>query len=1167
MTADDRQPILVRLLGPVRAWRGEAELALGAPRRRAVLALLAMRANRAVSRDELIDGIWGEDPPASSVNALHGYVAGLRTALEPHRARRAPGRMLLPSGPGYLLRLEAGQLDAEVFGQHLAAAQELRAGGDLAGAARSLDAGLRLWQSAPLSGIAGPWAEIERIRLGEQRLTAIEERGDVMLALGRHAEAAAQLAGLVREHPLREQFRGQLMLALYRCGRQAEALAAFADSRRVLVKELGIEPGAELRRLHERILAADVTLDPPAAPSARVASASWEQERPVPAQLPGDIAAFTGRARELAALHRLLAAEDGEQASGGRARAMVISALSGTAGVGKTALAVHWARRVADEFPDGQLYVNLRGYDPGQPMPPADALARFLRALGWAGQDIPLDVEERAAAYRTLLHGRRVLVVLDNAATVEQVRPLLPGSPSCLVVVTSRDSLAGLVAGHGAQRIELDSLPLTDAAALLRALIGERAEAEPDAVATLAAQCARLPLALRVAAELAAASPGISIGHLTGELADEQRRLDLLDAGGDARTSVRGVFSWSYRHLPADAARAFRLAGLHPGPDLDAHAVAALTAVPLDQARDVLARLARAHLVQSARPGRYAMHDLLRSYASQLAAAEDGADDRQAAMTSLFDYYLGTAASAMDALIPAERSRRPRIPPPPTAAPTMADPAAARQWLDIERTALLAVAAHTASCGWPHHATRLAATLFRYLATGGHNAEAIVLHAHALAAARQLGDRAAEATTLVSLGEVEWRLGRCPQGADLYDQALTLFREIGDRAGEAQVHGNLALIAWRQGRFGQASSHYERSLTAFRQIGDRTGEARALDNLGAICWRQGRYQQAAGYHQRALAVSSPCPSAARSVTGPARPRHCPISAASACGRAAIRRPQATTWRRLPCSGRSATGTARPRRSTATARCCSPSASRASPAPTTPPRSLWPTRWAISTSRPALTTAWPAPGRPAATSARPAATGCVPWPSTPISTSRKPTRSVPGWPRPAGQTPATSSPWRCRDQRRGRVWLRPGHPGTREIAVLRGGFKQLPVRAQDRPAAVEQENPVRALRGAYPVGDHDEGAIALRECPLYPCLRREVEVAGRLVKNHQGGTGQIDAPGRDQLPLAVGQDALRAAEHRLVPAEPVHQGGQAQGRAARVEFGGARAGVQVGKVLA
>ena len=854
MTADDGEPLLVRLLGPVRAWRGDQELALGASRRRAVLGLLAIRANRVVSRDELVDGIWGEDPPASSVNALHGYVAGLRTVLEPRRARRAPGRVLVASGPGYTLRLEAGQLDTEVFGEHLAEAHGLRARGDLAGAARSLDAGLRLWQSTPLSGIAGPWAQIERFRLGEQRLTAIEERVEVMLALGRHAEAAAQLAGLVVEHPLRERFRGQLMLALYRCGRQAEALAAFADSRRVLSKELGIEPGAGLRRLHERILDADATLDPPSVPSAGSVAARREQEHPGPAQLPGDVDAFTGRTQELAALHRLLAAAGGQPGTGGRARAMVISAVSGTAGVGKTALAVHWARRVADEFPDGQLYVNLRGYDPGQPMPPADALAGFLRALGRAGQDIPLDVEERAAAYRTLLDGRRVLVVLDNAATVEQVRPLLPGSPSCLVVVTSRDSLAGLVARHGAHRIDLDSLPPGDAAGLLRVLIGERADAEPGAVAALATQCARLPLALRVAAEFAVANPEISIGHLTGEFADEQGRLDLLEAGGDARTSVRGVFSWSYRHLPADAARAFRLAGLHPGPDLDAYAVAALTATTLNHARDVLARLAQAHLIQCGRPGRYAMHDLLRSYARQLAAAEDDADVRQAAMTSLFDYYLGAAASAMDALVPAERSRRPRIPPPPTAAPAMAGPAAAREWLDIERADLLAVAAHTAQCGWPRHATRLAATLFSYLATGGHNTEAIVLHAHALNAARELGDRAAEATTLVSLGEVEWRLGRFPQGVGRYDQALALFREIGDRAGEAQVHGNLGLIAWRQGRFVQASGHYQRGMTAFREIGDRTGEARALDNLGAIGRRLGQYQQAADYNRRALAA-------------------------------------------------------------------------------------------------------------------------------------------------------------------------------------------------------------------------------------------------------------------------------------------------------------------------
>jgi DNA-binding SARP family transcriptional activator len=313
VTAEDGQQLVVELLGPVRAWRGGQELDLGAPRRRSVLGLLALRPNRAVSRDELIDGMWGDDPPLSSVNALHVYVAGLRVALEPDRAHRAPGRILLASGPGYLLRLEPGQLDTEIFGRHLHAASALRAAGDLAGAAASLDAALLLWKAAPLAGIPGPGVEIGRVRLVEQRLTAIEERIEVMLALGQHAEAAAQLAGLVREHPLRERFRSQLMLALYRCGRQGDALAAFAEARCVLVEELGIEPGTELRHLHQRILAADAGLDNALGTAGGVtlrdgsSPGGPEQQRPVPARLPADVAAFTGRAEELAELDRLMA--------------------------------------------------------------------------------------------------------------------------------------------------------------------------------------------------------------------------------------------------------------------------------------------------------------------------------------------------------------------------------------------------------------------------------------------------------------------------------------------------------------------------------------------------------------------------------------------------------------------------------------------------------------------------------------------------------------------------------------------------------------------------------------------------------------------------------------------------------------------------------------------
>jgi tetratricopeptide (TPR) repeat protein len=557
------------------------------------------------------------------------------------------------------------------------------------------------------------------------------------------------------------------------------------------------------------------------------------------------------------------------QAVLGDGAAVPIAVLAGTAGVGKTALAVRWARRAAAAFPDGQLYVNLRGYDPGAPVTPADALAGFLRALGAAADDIPAGEDERAAAYRSLLDGRRVLVVLDNAASVQQARPLLPGCPSCLVVVTSRDSLAGLVARHGAQRLALDMLPAADAIGLLRTLIGDRVDAEPDAAVELAGQCARLPLALRVAAELAAASPDSRLSELAGELAGEQRRLDLFDAGGDERTAVRGVFSWSYRHLPAGPARAFRLIGLHPGPDLDAYAVAALTsgtadpgtavglgttAVTATQAKDALALLARAHLVHPVGAGRYGMHDLLRAYARQLAAGEDGADGRQAAMTSLFDYYLGVAASAMDVLVPAERHYRPRIEPIGTPAPDLATPAQARAWLDAERATLVAVALHTAGQGWPGHATRLAATLYRYLETGGHYADAVTIHGHANHAARLLGDRAAEATALTNLGIISWRQGRYQHAADYHQQSLAASAAIGDRRGEAMALANLGTVYERRGRYRQAAHCHQRALAAFQSVGDRTGEARALGNLGSVAGREGEYEQAVGWYQQALTV-------------------------------------------------------------------------------------------------------------------------------------------------------------------------------------------------------------------------------------------------------------------------------------------------------------------------
>jgi tetratricopeptide (TPR) repeat protein len=523
-------------------------------------------------------------------------------------------------------------------------------------------------------------------------------------------------------------------------------------------------------------------------------------------------------------------------------------------GLGKTALAVHWAHRVAGRFPDGQLYANLRGYDPAQPLPAADALAAFLRSLGVPGQDIPPEEEQRAARYRSLLAGKRMLVILDNAGSAEQVRPLLPGSPACTVLVTSRDALAGLVARDGAARLDLDVLPAEEAVALLRMLIGPRADAEPAAAADLAAQCCRLPLALRVAAELAASRPAVPLAALTAELADLRTRLDLLAAGGDFRAEVRTVFSWSYRRLDADAARTFRLLGLHPGPDLEPYAVAALTGTTVPQALRALDTLARAHLIQPAAPGRYGMHDLLRGYARELSATVD-ADEQHAALTRLFDHYLHTAAAAMDILYPAERHRRPRIPRPATPVPPLPDPAAAREWLDGERAALVAAAGHTAAHDWPGHATRLATTLARYLENGGYLAEALTIFSHALGAARRTGDRTAEATVLIKVGNIDCKQGCLQQAVDHYRQALVLFRAAGDRAGEARARGSIGNAETELGRYEQAARHQQEAVAIFRDTGDRSGEALALGSLGLTRQRQGRYQEAASYYQQSLDLS------------------------------------------------------------------------------------------------------------------------------------------------------------------------------------------------------------------------------------------------------------------------------------------------------------------------
>jgi DNA-binding SARP family transcriptional activator len=536
------------LLGPLLVRCDDAVITVSRNRERAVLAALLLRGNEVVLVADLAEALWGDAAPPSAEMTVRNYVKRLRRLLG-----EAGGRIGTAAG-GYRVRVEPGELDAARFEQLAPAVRAATQAGRWEQVSRQADAALTLWRGDPLADAGPVLAGREAPRLAEMRLQLLEARLDAEVHCGGHARASPELRRLVTLYPLREQLHATMMLALYRCGQQADALAAYHSMRQVLVTELGAEPGPGLRELHQQILAADPLLAVPR----RQPATDGEPMRATPRELPPTVTGFTGRPAELAALTRLL-----DRPGTPGAAAIVISAIGGTAGVGKTALAVHWAHQVADRFPDGQLYVNLRGYDPGQPMSAADALARFLRALGVPGPEIPPEEDERAARYR-MLAGRRMLVVLDNAGSASQVRPLLPGTPAAAVLVTSRDALAGLAARDGAVRLGLDVLPPAEAVTLLRTLIGARADAEPDAAAELAAPCCRLPLALRVAAELAASGPAVPLAVLASELADLRARLDRLDAGGDPRAQVRTVFSWSYRHLDTGTARAFGYSACTP---------------------------------------------------------------------------------------------------------------------------------------------------------------------------------------------------------------------------------------------------------------------------------------------------------------------------------------------------------------------------------------------------------------------------------------------------------------------------------------------------------------------------------------------------------------------------------------------------------------------------
>jgi DNA-binding SARP family transcriptional activator len=841
------------VLGPLEAWHGGTRAELGPVRQQAVLGLLAINSDELVSRESVIDALWGDDPPATAVNLVQAYVSRLRRVLDPGRPPRGSDGLLDRVGTSYRLRVTADQLDLLAFEQITGRARAVRTSGNAAMACGLYEKALTLWRGTPLAGLDLLSGHLAVAHLAGRHAAAVMSYAEAAAAARCPDRALPRLEALAGAEPLNERVGALLMTTLASAGRPDAALRVYQELRRRLDEQLGMYPGPELADAHLRVLRQEV-------PGAR----QRRQPRPaglagqemlssaVPRQLPPAVPHFTGRVGELAALTALLERPGG---AAGTHPAVVISAIGGTAGVGKTALAVHWAHQAAERFPDGQLYVNLCGYDPGPPVPAEDALAGFLRALGVPGQDIPPEPAERTARYRSLLAGKRMLIMLDNARSADQVRPLLPGTPACAVLVTSRDALAGLVARDGATRLDLDVLPPQEAVALLRTLVGPRVDAEPEAAAELASQCCQLPLALRVAAELAARHPALPLSALTTELADLRCRLDLLAADADPHTQVRTVFSWSYRHLDAEDARAFRLLGLHPGPHFEPYAAAALTGTTVQQARLTLDLLTRAHLLSPVAPGRYGMHDLLRSYARQLAAGPDAGQDQHAALTRLFDYYLHRAAAATDTLFPAERHRRPPAPSPATPVPPLADPMAAREWLDGELTNLVAAAAHTAAHGWPSHITRLAAILAGYLLNSGHLPEAVTMLNHALGAARRTGDRAAEATAISRIGSIHWQQSRYQQASDQHRQALALFREAGDRAGEGRELSNIGLAEMQLGRYEQAARYQQEAVAIHRDAGDRFGEARALGNLGIARHLQGRFQEAAGYYRQSLALS------------------------------------------------------------------------------------------------------------------------------------------------------------------------------------------------------------------------------------------------------------------------------------------------------------------------
>ena len=823
------------ILGPLRIQVGDTDTTLAAGRERTVLGVLLLYPNEVVPVEHLAEAVWGADPPSTMRAQIHSCVSRLRRAL---RVKGIDEDVIVTDPAGYVVRVDREDLDSLVFARYVLEGRAAAHAGRLDDARVHFRAALALWRGPALAGMGSRQIEIGASGLEEKRSNALEDCVDVELRLGLAHELLGELTDVVERYPVRERTRGQLMVALYRVGRQADALAVYRQGREVLADELGLEPGPHLQELHKRILNRDPVLLGDLQPAPAPVSA-----RPPSRCLPRDVVDFTGREATVARLLSLVP-DDPQHAPA----TPVIEVIDGMAGTGKTSLAVHVAHQATERYPDAQLFVDLHGHSDQAPIDAGTALDALLRQLGVPAERIPERLDDRAMLWRNELAGRCALVVLDNAADSAQIQPLLPGGSRTLTLITSRRRLPGL---DGVHPVSLDVLDREQAVRLLARVAGDRVAAEPAAAAEVARLCGYLPLALRLAAARLIHRSRWTVTDLAERLT--RAKAPLAELAVEGRT-VSAAFALSYQHLDATGQRVFRLLGLHPPHAFDARAVAAMADVDADTAQDVLEDLVDVHLLETPSAQVYRLHDLLHEYARELATQADLRAAGRDAQRRLIDHYLRAAARATGFLEPAFARESLDLLDPAGWVPEITNEEQALAWLDHERLNLIACIRIAAELGWSRSVCQLARAMWVYLWLNGYTDELVEAHELALAAAETLGDEAAIATAHNYLASGYGRQGRWSEVITQLHRALDVRRRLGDVPGQVATLDNLGLAYRHAGRYAEAVEHIQQELELAHRLGP-AALSRPMANLGSVYMLFGRYTEALHQHRQHLAAS------------------------------------------------------------------------------------------------------------------------------------------------------------------------------------------------------------------------------------------------------------------------------------------------------------------------